>query len=220
MSMLGWVTAVINAMVALATMMLADTARSVSATPDGGLTADALRRGGYVIFLRHATANQGADGVAFDLADCATQRNLGEAGIREAEAVGQGIRGQQIPIGDVLSSEFCRALDTARIAFGTAQPTASLNLCCLDGRDLTDADRRDFLQRALAWRPRLGTNTVLVGHGTMMMTDLGMGEAAVYAPDGGGGFTRVARILPDEWQNEAYRPGSTSSDAPRVAPNP
>jgi phosphohistidine phosphatase SixA len=220
MSMLSWVGAVINAMVALATMMLADSARSVSTTPDGGLTADALRRGGYVIFLRHATADQGSDGVGFDLADCSTQRNLGVAGLRQAEMIGQGIRGQQISIGDVLSSEFCRALDTARIAFGTAQPAPHLNLCCLDGRDLTDADRRDFLQRALGSRPRPGTNTVLVGHGTQLMTDLGMGEAAVYAPDGSGGFTRVARILPEEWQNEVYRSGGVSSDAPRVAPNP
>jgi phosphohistidine phosphatase SixA len=217
---MGWVAGLINAFAAIVTIMLAGNATSVSRTPDGGLTADALRRGGYVIFIRHATADQGSDANGFTLGACSTQRNLGEAGIKDAESIGQNVRLQQIPIGDVLSSEFCRALDTARLAFDRVQPAPNLNLCCQDGRDLTDAQRRDFLLQALATRPRPGTNAVLVGHGAFMMTDLNMGEAAVYAPDGNGGATRVARILPDEWANEAYRPGTASPDAPRLAPNP
>lgn len=220
MSALGWLAAMINAFAALAMMMLTQTQASVSTTPDGGLTADALRRGGYVIFIRHATANQGTDAVGFDLADCATQRNLGDAGIRESQAIGQGVRAQRIPIGMVQSSEFCRAVDTARLAFGHATPVSELNLCCLDGRNLTEQDRRDFLLRALATRPQPGANTVLVGHAAFMMTDLGMGEAGVYAPDGAGGFTRVARILPDEWTNDAYRPGGVPLGTPQLAPNP
>ena len=55
---MSWVAGIVNAFVALVTMMLAGNAASVSQTPDGGLTADALRRGGYVIFIRHATADQ------------------------------------------------------------------------------------------------------------------------------------------------------------------
>jgi len=219
MSPLGWLAAMINALAALTMMMLAHMEASVSTTPDGGLTADALRRGGYVIFIRHATANQGTDAVGFDLADCATQRNLGEAGIREAQAIGQGVQTQGIPIGVVQSSEFCRAVDTARLAFGRTTPVSELNLCCLDGRGLTELDRRDFLLRALATRPQPGTNSVLVGHAAFMMTDLGMGEAAVWAP-GGCGFVRVARILPDEWTNHAYRPGGVPLGTPQLAPSP
>jgi phosphohistidine phosphatase SixA len=220
MSAIGWIAGIINAFAALATMMLTNSAASVSQTPDGGLTGDALRRGGYVIFIRHAAADQGSDANGFNLEDCATQRNLGESGIQEAETIGHGVRQQQIPIGDILSSEYCRAIDTSRLAFGRAQPASGLNNCCQDGRDLTDVQRRDFIQQALATPPRPGTNTVLVGHGAFMMTDLGMGEAAVYAPDGNGGATRIARILPDEWQNNAYRSGTAPPDAPRLAPNP
>jgi phosphohistidine phosphatase SixA len=217
---MSWVAGIVNALAALVTMMLAGNAASVSQTPDGSLTADALRRGGYVIFIRHATADQGTDANEFNLVDCSTQRNLGEAGRMDAETIGQGIRHQQIPIGEVLSSEFCRALDTARLAFGRSQPASNLNLCCQDGRGLTDSQRQDFLQQALATRPRPGTNAVLVGHGSFMMTDLKMGEAAIYAPDGNGGANRIARILPDEWTNNAFRSGIASPDAPRLAPNP
>src|SRR5687767_6805288 len=84
MSAMGWLAGLINAIAALATMMFAGTAASVSQTPDGGLTVDALRRGGYVIFIRHATADQGSDANGFNLEDCATQRNLGPTGIKEA----------------------------------------------------------------------------------------------------------------------------------------
>lgn len=215
-----WVAGIINAIAALVTIMLAGNAATVSQTPDGGLTADALRRGGYVIFIRHATADQGTDANGFVLEDCATQRNLGATGMGDADTIGRGVQQQQIPVGDVLSSEFCRALDTARHAFGRAQPAANLNLCCQDGRDLTDTQRRDFLIHALATRPRPGTNTVLIGHGSFVMTDLMMGEAAVYAPDGAGGANRIARILPDEWMNEAFRSGIASPDAPRLTPGP
>ncbi|MGD9893922.1 MAG: hypothetical protein AB7R89_28030 [Dehalococcoidia bacterium] len=217
---MGWIAGIINAIVALVTMMLAGTAASVSQTPDGELTADALRRGGYVIFIRHAAADQGTDANGFTLADCSTQRNLGQSGIADAETIGRNVRQQRIPIGDVLSSEFCRARDTARLAFGRAQAAPNLNLCCQDGSGLTDGQRQDYLLQALAARPRPATNTILVGHGSFMMTDLAMGEAAVYAPDGNGGTTRIARILPDEWANEAYRSGTPSPDAPRLAPNP
>lgn len=220
MSAMGWLAGLINAIAALATMMFAGTAASVSQTPDGGLTVDALRRGGYVIFIRHATADQGSDANGFNLEDCATQRNLGPTGIKEAEAIGLGVRHQQIPIGEVLSSEYCRAHDTSRLAFGRAQPASGLNNCCQDGRDLTETQRRDFITQALATRPRPGANTVLVGHGAFMMTDLAMGEAAVYAPDGNGGAVRVARILPHEWMNDTYRSGVAPLDAPRLAPNP
>jgi phosphohistidine phosphatase SixA len=188
--------------------------------PNAPFRADALRRGGYVIFVRHAHANVGSDATPFDLADCSRQRNLSDEGKEDARRIGTALRGLRIPVGDVLSSEYCRALETATLAFGRVEPARGLNLCCLDGTGQSEGDRRTFLETALATRPRPGTNTVLVGHGAFMMTDLGMGEAAIYLPDGRGLYLRVARVQPAEWQNGIYRPGAKVEGQTELQPAP
>ena len=172
-----------------------------------GLTVDDLRQGGYVIFFRHVIADQGTDATPVDLDDCMTQRNMSEAGLRDARAIGQAFRLLDIPIGQVLSSEYCRNLETARVAFGHAEPVAWLDFCCNDTRPLTQELRYQLRERALATPPPGGVNTVLVGHTQDLNADLAQGEAAIYRPDGQGGFVRVARVLPSEWMLDVYPSG-------------
>jgi phosphohistidine phosphatase SixA len=219
--MAGWLTGLINAFVALAVagQGMAATEAALS-TPNAPFRADALQRGGYVIFVRHAQANAGSDATPFDLADCSRQRNLSEEGKEDARRIGAAFDALRIPVGDVLSSEYCRALETAGLAFRRAERARGLNLCCLDGTGQSESDRRLFLETVLATRPRPGTNTVLVGHGAYMMTDLGMGEAAIYLPDGRGGYLRVARVQPIEWQNGIYRPGAKVEGQTELLPVP
>jgi phosphohistidine phosphatase SixA len=211
-----WLLSFVQAMAAIVIMARSNAATDPSLYSETApLRVEALRQGGFVIFIRHTTADQGFDDPAFDLASCATQRNLGERGRQDAALIGRGIREAGIPVGAVFSSEYCRAVETARLAFGGAEPATGLNSCCIDGRALTNPEREAFLKRALGRRPKPGTNTVLVGHLGHMIADLAMGEASVYAPDGTGGFTRVARILPSEWTNGVYRPsGATSAPMP------
>jgi hypothetical protein len=179
------------------------------------LTVDDLRRGGYVIFFRHTVADQGSDAQVINLEDCSTQRNMGPQGLPDARLIGQSFRLQGIPVGQVWSSEFCRALETASIAFRRVQPEMGLNFCisadggatCSDQRPLNQDQRFKYFDRALTTLPLLGTNTVLVGHGVGIVADLQMGEAAIYQPDGLGSFVRVARVLPAEWMNGVYAPG-------------
>ena len=104
-----------------------------------------LRQGGYVIFFRHVLADQGTDATQVILEDCNTQRNIADAGLRDARTIGQGFRLLSIPVGQVLSSEFCRALETAHIAFGRSERDMRLNLCCADGRPVTEGDRFAYL---------------------------------------------------------------------------
>jgi phosphohistidine phosphatase SixA len=217
----GWLLGLVNTIVAIvvAAQGMAATDAALS-NPNAPVRAEALRRGGYIIFFRHGHANVGTDATPFDLADCGRQRNLSDQGKQDATQIGEGMRVAGIPLGDVFSSEYCRALDTAHLAFGRAEPARGLNLCCQDGTGQTDAERLRFLERALTTRPRPGTNTVLVGHGAHMMTDLGMGEAAIYLPDGSGGYLRVARVLPDEWRAGVYRPGAKVEGQPELVPTP
>ncbi|MEM6421797.1 MAG: histidine phosphatase family protein, partial [Pseudomonadota bacterium] len=65
--------------------------------------------------MRHALAPGTGDPAAFELRDCATQRNLDARGRAQAVATGQMIRDAGIRIDAVLSSQWCRCLDTARL---------------------------------------------------------------------------------------------------------
>lgn len=77
-----------------------------------------LREGGQVVLLRHARAPGVSDPANFDIADCKTQRNLSEAGESQARRIGALFAARAAATERVLSSRYCRAFDTARIAFG------------------------------------------------------------------------------------------------------
>ena len=84
-----------------------------------------LKGGGQVVLMRHAVTTPGVgDPEGMRLADCATQRNLSDEGRAHAKQVGEAFRARKIPVGQVLSSPWCRCLETARLAFGI-EPQAS-----------------------------------------------------------------------------------------------
>ena len=77
-----------------------------------------LRKGGYVLLIRHADAPGTFDPPGFQLGVCSTQRNLSEEGRAQSKRLGELIRAKNIPIDEVLSSQWCRCIDTASLAFG------------------------------------------------------------------------------------------------------
>jgi phosphohistidine phosphatase SixA len=157
-----------------------------------------LRDGGQVILMRHATTTPGtADPPGFKLGDCSTQRNLSDAGRAEARRTGEEFQRRSIPIGRVLSSQWCRCLDTARLAFGKAEEQPALNSASADDRER--AKQMDAARKLLAIDPQ-GPNLVLVTHQTNVTAMNGvipeMGEFLVLTPakDAKEGF-RVAGKL-------------------------
>ena len=76
-----------------------------------------LQKGGKLIFIRHAYAPGGGDPDNFNINDCATQRNLSDAGRVQSQKIGNFFEENKIPIGEVYSSEWCRCKETASIAF-------------------------------------------------------------------------------------------------------
>ena len=170
----------------------------------------ALRRGGYVLYFRHAATDpvpDDADPVV--LSDCETQRNLSARGRMQARAVGSAIARLDIPIGEVLASPFCRALETARLAFGkgTRQPVLE-NLETAE----SEGERRrrvDGLRQLLAAPPEGRANRVLVGHGFNITAAgdvaLGEGEAAIFRQERPRSFALVATVTRGEWVRLARR---------------
>ncbi len=87
-----------------------------------------LREGGHVLLIRHAATEAGTgDPPGFKLEDCASQRNLSEAGREEARKLGRVLKWRAINVAEVRSSRWCRCLDTAQLAFGFAEPWEVLN---------------------------------------------------------------------------------------------
>ena len=85
--------------------------------------AEALRAGGFVVLVRHgATFSDQADIDPFNLADLTKQRNLNDKGKALAKAFGEAIRAAGVPVGEVYTSQFNRAYETAVLAgFGTSR---------------------------------------------------------------------------------------------------
>jgi len=76
----------------------------------------ALRENGAVALMRHGDAPGGAgDPPGFKLDDCSTQRNLSAKGRQQATQMGQLLKRKRVLIGKVLSSPWCRCMDTARL---------------------------------------------------------------------------------------------------------
>ncbi len=78
---------------------------------------DELKKGGKLIFIRHAYAPGGGDPGNFDINDCTTQRNLSDSGRIQSKRIGDFFKENKILIEKVYSSEWCRCKETASIAF-------------------------------------------------------------------------------------------------------
>jgi malonate transporter len=155
--------------------------------------------GGQVLFIRHATTTPGVgDPEGFRLEDCKTQRNLSEAGRAEAKRLGEALRARRVPVGEVLSSPWCRCHDTAQLAFGNPG-TRWTPLSNLFGRrELADAQVREL--RARVGNHKGKDNLVMVSHGSVALPLTGVSpqqaEIIVLTPLGGDKFRVAGRIPP------------------------
>ena len=147
-----------------------------------------LKQGGQVVLIRHAATDPGVgDPPGFSLGDCKTQRNLSAAGRKEAQRLGSAFRARAIPVGRVLSSPWCRCVETAKLAFGGSQTDRALDN--LFGRGDNRERQLAAFRRLVAAAPKEG-NLILVTHGstTLAFTGVspGTAELVIVTPEGGG----------------------------------
>lgn len=157
-----------------------------------------LRQGGQVVMIRHASTEPGiGDPPGFRLADCATQRNLSAAGREEARRIGEAFRARGIPIGQVLSSRWCRCLETGRLAFGAVEPWIPLD-SFFDDRS-REPEQTVAVRARVSERPA-GGNLILVTHGVNISALTGIlpaqGEMVLLSPQGSGAFRMAGRLRP------------------------
>jgi hypothetical protein len=115
-----------------------------------GAEAEALlRAGGVVIGIRHSLAPGTFDPPGFRLDDCRTQRNLNDEGRAQARRLGQWFRERGLVPESVRTSPWCRCVDTAELAFGSARPWTALG-SPVGSSESVQADKLAQLSRALA----------------------------------------------------------------------
>jgi phosphohistidine phosphatase SixA len=184
---------------------------ALSAGPPGAALVEGLRTGGYVLYFRHAATDWGQDdhvARAGDWQSCdgARMRQLSDTGRTTAQLIGLAIRTLGIPVGEVMSSEYCRAAETARLmSLGEVRTTTEImNLRAqqfVGGHDAAVKNARAHFTRPLP----PGTNRIMVGHGNLMRATTGQytdeAGAVVVRPDPGAdlGFTFIALVTPQDW---------------------
>jgi len=156
-----------------------------------------LRSGGAVLLLRHAQTDPGVgDPPGFRLGSCSTQRNLSEAGRAQARAIGAGFAAQGLRPAAVKSSAWCRCVDTAKLAFGRAEPWAALNSLFEDRA--AEAAQTRLVKDGLA-RVAPGGFEVWVTHGVNILAlsgeSVAMGEGMVLRA-GAGQVHNLGRLKP------------------------
>lgn len=179
-----------------------------SATLPEGELIDALRRGGYVIYFRHATTNpEQADTSDPKLGRCEAQRNLSADGRRMAREIGGAFQILRIPVGKVVSSPYCRTVETATLAFGRNEVSDALSFAMRVGK-MEREEQGLALRQMLAAPPGRGTNTVLVAHHANLKEATGIwpkreGEAHVFRPRPDGGFDYLGEVSAEAWRGRA-----------------
>jgi phosphohistidine phosphatase SixA len=97
------------------TPLIIGTFIALFALPVSANFASDLSDGQHILLMRHTDAPGYGDPKGYRLDQCSTQRNLGEFGIKQATLIGEWLNGQGITSAKVISSRWCRCLDTGKL---------------------------------------------------------------------------------------------------------
>jgi phosphohistidine phosphatase SixA len=172
---------------------------SVAAAEDEDALWAALAAGGKVVMIRHAATEEASAEVSMNLSgvgNCSQEQNLTEAGREQARLLGGFFRERQVSVDTVLTSQYCRARETAELAFGGHDTWAALNLT-----EAMPEDDVEFLLEDV--RERIGEfdgdgTLVLITHrsniNTIAFRQTEPADMVVVEPDDFGGFTVLGAI--------------------------
>jgi hypothetical protein len=153
---------------------------------------DKLQSGGYVVYVRHTNTDRSRGDNDVSLGMCDQQRVLSEQGRNEALLIRNAYEQLDLPVSLLISTQYCRTLETAVLAFGVP-------------RIILRTDLHATLTDWLATEPESGTNTFIVAHIGTIRDRVGLddtfeeGDSLIYRPTDGGGFEYVGRIGLYDW---------------------
>src|SRR5262245_51880091 len=131
-------------------------------------------------------------------------------GTRESQEIGEAFRKLRIPVGQIQSSAFNRAVETGTLmGLGDVTSTPDLAEGGLVVTPIENNRRAQALRKLAATVPPASTNIVVVTHKPNILDAFGKdwfdvreGEASVFQP-GGGGYKLIVRVPADEWSKLA-----------------
>jgi phosphohistidine phosphatase SixA len=158
-----------------------------------------LKNPGHIVLLRHSNApGSTPEPYGIDLKNCAIQRSLDDDGRAQARRIGDAFHKHGITRVRLVSSQFCRALETARLTgLGPVAEFPALNqvfLADLSGMRETAEKAAKFMKTIPAKQL-----TVLVSHVSNIQSiagvNLSSGEMAIVHIDAVGAVAVDGRIL-------------------------
>ncbi|KGJ86490.1 histidine phosphatase family protein [Colwellia psychrerythraea] len=166
---------------------------------------EALKSGGYIIYMRHGITkrkDKNRTKTAVDLTRCETQRNLTEEGRLQVARIGKVIKALKIPIGQVKSSPYCRTQDTARAVFGDYE-VDDLLAYSMAKLEKESAKLGQYLYDSILSVTDTKNNTVFVGHTANLKDGLDIwpkpeGVAVIFKIEQGNVIFK-GMIKPDDW---------------------
>jgi phosphohistidine phosphatase SixA len=187
----------LRAVFAAMSILLGALSGPLESNAQDGAAIAVLRENGAVALIRHGDAPGGTgDPPGFNLNDCSTQRNLSGKGKQQAVRMGQRLKAERVRIGKVLSSPWCRCMDTAKLlGLGRVEVADTFsNASVLQGRSAALAS--GARQIIGSWR---GPGALLVvTHGVNIAALTGVrpaqGEMVIVKAEPGGKVRSIARI--------------------------
>src|SRR5262245_5359073 len=190
----GWLTASLFCLLAL----LALSAQRTSADDDQVWAA--LRRGGKVILLRHTHVDIREGMGHLSPGNCAEEVNLSSRGVEQAKRLGEAFRVHGVSIGEVLTSPFCRCIDTGRLAFGRSTPVDFLQPPGVVSQEQAKLNQERVVQEIL--KHNGPSNLVMITHdlniaSVVLEGTVRMGEFFV-VQSGGAEVDVVGKVWPSD----------------------
>jgi len=163
------------------------TLSSQRASADNEQLWAALRHGGKVILLRHTHVDIREGIGRLSSGNCAEEVNLSSRGVEQAKRLGEVFRAHGITIGEVLTSPYCRCIDTGTFAFGRATPVQYLRPPGTISEDQAKLNQKRVVQEILKHRDT--SNLVMITHDlniadVVLEGTVPMGEFFVVQPKG------------------------------------
>ena len=167
----------------------------------------ALKVGGVVVVMRHAMADPDkADTDPLNFRNIKAQQPLTELGRQSARALGDTFRRMGISFGDVLTSRFNRAYQTAVLAgFKGAKAITELTEGSLVVSPNEQRRRAAFLRELTVQPISPGQNRLIITHRANIAQAFGKewydvreGEASIFRVEKGA-YSLLARLQLDEW---------------------
>jgi phosphohistidine phosphatase SixA len=173
-----------------------------------------LKKGGYVLVLRHgATDDSQKDVYPFIFDDMKKQRQLSDQGRKVAREMGAAIKTLGISIGQIYSSKLNRAIETGSLMSGAQiipvnelTDSSAGSGSAMANPNGSDTKIGNAIRALVNKAPAIGTNKLLITHKTNIadafgkeLTDVMVGETLIYLPNPSGPPMLVGRVQASEW---------------------